>query len=699
MIELSTETVKNTYDYYHTISGKILSRVYNMQTGGLDETTMISHQGAIAAAGGSFAVTGDDGSFTVDGIRAVPGRSIRYIITVNGVNLLREKKLGSYDKAVEQTIVLPDTSSIKADVISKEVGNLFINTENGSILNEIEVWVDDMNNAGYSISVDPEKTITVNAQCNALVSYITLEEDEEGNVKEVEKKEKLTGAVFVMYNDKNEIMYEYRAEYNEEKSTFSANIPMKDIQPGYSLYLRTETDKIMSGMPDEIMVYSDAYTGYLFTQSTAGQTPPVTASITPLTNIDFIELPLIGDSGFNFSFKVVSLSVEKTDTGYHMSFGVNPIFIADKIKGSGLSKFSDITGIKKIWFVKNPFNTYAAGIKEAWKFIGDLGTVAEQSMGAAKQMAGAFGAPTWKFNMELGATFDFTYVELTNTVTGLKYKEAVFTGVGGYIGVSGAFKMSWYTIIPVIFIPAYFGVEVDASILGYFGAGTDTSKPVITCDEASNGTVSYDDVLGEYEMLVCMTGGVQIYAGVGLDRILGMRGGGRVEIMGQYEPSEELSDIGCNITFTAGIWVDLLLFTLPLEYEFPSLKFGSFAEVANNNLESEPGTDENSDFMLRAPYSEKESQWLPSETNSDTNVKSNGGLTNGLPDSPELKAGFSESGSYTLVSDGYEHPDVQLLKLSDDFHPSICEMDNNRVMIAWLSSDPEKKNLKQLKII
>ncbi|MGN1086479.1 MAG: hypothetical protein ACI4Q5_05550 [Porcipelethomonas sp.] len=169
--------------------------------------------------------------------------------------------------------------------------------------------------------------------------------------------------------------------------------------------------------------------------------------------------------------------------------------------------------------------------------------------------------------------------------------------------------------------------------------------------------------------------------------------------MGQYEPSEELSDIGCNITFTAGIWVDLLLFTLPLEYEFPSLKFGSFAEVANNNLESEPGTDENSDFMLRVSYSEKESQWLPSETNSDTNVKSNGGLTNGLPDSPELKAGFSESGSYTLVSDGYEHPDVQLLKLSDDFHPSICEMDDNRDMIAWLSSDPEKKNLKQLKII
>lgn len=741
VIELSTETVKNTYDYYHTISGKILSRVYNMQTGGLDETTMIPHQGAIAAAGGSFAVAGDDGSFTVDGIRAVPGRSIRYIVTVNGVNLLKEKKLGSGDKAVEQTIILPDTSSIKADVISNEVGNLFINTENGSILNEIEVWVDDMNNAGYNISVDPEKSITVNAQCNAPVSYMTLEEDEEGNVREVEKKENLTGAVFVIYSDKNEIMYEYRAEYNEEKSTFSANIPMKDIQPGYGLYLRTETDKIMSGMPGEIMVYSDAYTGYLFTQSTAGQTPPIMATVTPLSNVDFIELPLIGDISFNFSFPFASVSVERTDTGYHMSFGVNPIFIADKIKGSNLSRYSDITGIKKMWSLKNPFSSYVAGIKEAWKFIGDLGTVAEQSMCAAKQMAGALGAPTWKFNLEIGATFDFTYAELTNPVTGLKYKEAVFTGVGGYIGVSGGFKMSWYTIIPVIFMPAYFGVEIDAEILGYFGAGTDTSKPVITYDEASKGTVSYDDVLGEYEMLVCMTGGVQIYAGVGLDRILGMRGGGRVEIMGQYEPSEELSDIGCNITFTAGIWVDLLLFTLPLEYDFPSIKFGSFAEVANNNLESEPDIDENSDFLLRAPYSEKESQWLPSETNSDTNVKSNRGLTNVLPDSPELKAGFSESVSYTLVSDGYEHPEVQLLKLSDgsifmafldsdssredtertvlkyavysdgkwsepaaisddgtaDFHPSICEMDNSRVMIAWLSSDPEKKKSETVK--
>ena len=104
-----------------------------------------------------------------------------------------------------------------------------------------------------------------------------------------------------------------------------------------------------------------------------------------------------------------------------------------------------------------------------------------------------------------------------------------------------------------------------------------------------------------------------------------------------------------------------------------------------------------------------------------------------LPEEVQLMSGFNETSAQTIVENGYEHPDVQLIKLSDgsvfmafldsdttrdaldrtvlkyatykdgvwsepvvvqndgtaDFQPSICEMDNGRVMISWLSYDPE----------
>ncbi len=735
VIELSVEKYTDSHDYYHTLSGKVLSRVYNMQTDGLDETTMKPHSGALITVGDSYAVAGKDGSFKVSGIRAVPGTSVRYLVTVNGEVLLKEKKLGTKAKSSVQKITLPDTTVKEVKLISNEVGNVFINTENGSILNNIDVWVEDMNNAGYSIIADPDQTIKVRAQCSAAVSYMMPEKSTDGSVVEKEAKENLTDVTFVIYDNESEIKAEYPATFDSENSNYYSSIPLKNISPGYGLYVRVKTDKSLSGLSGEKMVYSDAYTGYFFTQDTSAEMPPVEASIQPMTNMNFIELPLLGDSGFNFDFPFVSVSIDKTDTGYRMSIGVGVLQVVDKIRGSNISDYDDVTGIKDIFSIKHPFDTFSKGIKESASFISNLNDVAKKSADAAKKATSALGAPTWKFDVQLGAYFEFTYVELTNPENGAVYTDAIFTGVGGYIGVSGGFQMAWYTIIPVVFLPAYFGIEIDASILGYFGAATDQSKPKITYESATNAKVDYGKSLGKFDMSIRMSAKVQVYVGVGLCGLLGLRGGATVEVMGQYAPSEVVSDWGAAITFTAGIWVDLFLFSIPLQYKFPELKFGSFKEIAEASQQIQNNVKAKSNFELRAPYSTKDSSWLPSGTASNNTVKSNDGLSSLLPGSPEYMAGFSESSSYTLVSDGYEHPDVQLLKLSDgsifmafldtdtsredsertvlkyavykdgkwsdpavvsddgtaDFQPSICEMDNSRVMIAWLSSDPQKQ--------
>lgn len=67
---------------------------------------------------------------------------------------------------------------------------------------------------------------------------------------------------------------------------------------------------------------------------------------------------------------------------------------------------------------------------------------------------------------------------------------------------AGGFRMAWYTILPVVFLPAYFGIDIEASILAYFGAATDVSKPRITYEDASNATVDFDNSLGDFNASV-----------------------------------------------------------------------------------------------------------------------------------------------------------------------------------------------------
>lgn len=149
-----------------------------------------------------------------------------------------------------------------------------------------------------------------------------------------------------------------------------------------------------------------------------------------------------------------------------------------------------------------------------------------------------------------------------------------------------------------------------------------------------------------------------------------------------------------------------------MQYTFPEIKFGSFKQFADASQTVSSKAMENAGFRLREAYSDNESVWLPPETS--------------------VMSAFSESSSYTLESDAYEHPDVQILKLSDgtvfmafldsdsskdelertvlkysvykdgkwsnpvavqndgtaDFQPSICAMNDGKVMISWLSSDP-----------
>lgn len=721
---------------YHEITGNICRPTYNMTTKQVGYSNILGVKDALVTFGGSFAVTDENGDFTVPAFRAISGMSIRYIISINGETIIKELKLNDSSKGSNKEITYTVDSTVKTEevfLVENNAGQILINTENGSIINNIQVWAENSNYSGYSIVADSTQPVTMKVRCVAPVDYTKSTVDADGTIKDEAAKENLKAVDFVVYDAyTNKELKTIAAEYDSATDTFSAQMEASSMLPGNRLYMRVTTDRantkylkydsdgnLIDTVNDADMeqtTYSDVFTGYTFSQKTTEDMPAPEQQVSPLDNMNFVSLPLVGDSGFNFDFPFVSVAIEKTASGYRMSIGVSPLQIADTVKNTHLTKYAGPAGTyyKDMFSIKHPFNTFKNGIKESFSHITALTEIGRSGKEAAKQAASALGAPTWRFDMQFGVYMEFTYMELTNGETGYKYTEAIFTGVGGYIGVSGGFRMAWYTILPVVFLPAYFGIDIEASILAYFGAATDVSKPRITYEDASNATVDFDNSLGDFNASVKMAASVQVYVGIGLAGVLGLRGGGSVNIMGLYEPStvQNVDDWGCMITFKAGIWIDLFLFTVPLQYTFPEIKFGSFKQFADASQTVSSKAMENAGFRLREAYSDNESVWLPPETS--------------------VMSAFSESSSYTLESDAYEHPDVQILKLSDgtvfmafldsdsskdelertvlkysvykdgkwsnpvavqndgtaDFQPSICAMNDGKVMISWLSSDP-----------
>lgn len=737
-------------DIYQSVKGSVFRPTYNMQTRQTGVTNVLPAQGAIVNFGGTFSVVDENGAFETDPFRAMnnyAGSSdrhyIRYVISVNGEESLEEMELlqtSGENKKV--SVVSSDSGESKISeatvwVNPQNVGQKLINTENGSIINNIEVYTDNIS-YGNNLIIDGD-SITVKAKMREPVKYTKVIANKFGELIEYpDTDENVTGVKFIIYDTtKNTQIASYDAE--NKNGEFVADIPLTQALPGNRLYISvttdrshgifSETEKIYKskvfGIPIQVTetvrkheeqmnrtTYSDVFTGYTFVQKTTEEVPVLQHVDLPI-DMKFDSLPLIGSTAMQFDLPFCSVGTIKTDTGYRLYIGASPAQIADTVKGTHMTSYAGDTGAyyKDLFSIKHPIQSFKDGLAASYKEA--FSNVSKAYEGATS----ALGAPTWKMDVQVGVYFDFVYTSISNPNNGDKDNVAVFTGVGGYVGVSAGVKMAWYTIIPVVFIPAYFGIDISGNVLGFFGAGTDTSKPKITWDQAGNATVDFDNVLGEFNASVKMAATVQVYVGVGLAGTLGLRGGGTFNAMGLWEPSDLVSDWGADLNFTAGIWVDLFLFTVPLQYSFPDIKFGSFKEyenlTVNPTLMSAFGED-TPEFTVRQPYSSEPSEWLPSEIS--------------------LQSAFSETSSQTIVANGYEHPDTQLLKLSDggtfmafldsdtsrdstertvlkysvykngnwsepkvvqnddkaDFQPSVCEMKDGKVMISWLSSDPEK---------
>jgi len=508
---------------------------------------------------------------------------------------------------------------------------------------------------------------------------------------------------------------------------------------GDKLYLRLTTNRLAQtsdlANPDGVptykeYIYSDVFTGMSFVQPTTKEVP-LQMNLDMPVDIEYGDLPFVGSTGMNLAFPFVTLGIMRIYHGYRIYFGVSPIQIMDSIKGTHLSSMSGAGGDywESSFSLGHPIDTFMDDITSAANVV-DLYREAALDAKANDESFSAMslGSPSWKFDLSIGMYFDFVAANVTQG----EYTETdmIFNGLGGYVSVSLGFSMAWYIILPVVFIPGYLGIELNGTILGFLGANF--NKDVQISYDSLQGHTSVKEGVTELEGAIRGLGSVQISLGVGLCGTLGVRLSGNVDMIANWEPGDPHGDWGFYVTLSVGGIIDLFLFSIPLMFEVGGWPFGSFEYYANNT-DSETV---HSNSLLNAPLLSASPASLQSGT---LKLREGSGEDSmWLGDQMMVQGAFrpNKDKQQILAVNAYEHGDSQLITLADgetlalafidsdsrkdvtqrttlklsiydadtgiwsapvpvaadntaDFQPSIAQMKDGRLLVAWVSTSDD----------
>lgn len=448
--------------------------------------------------------------------------------------------------------------------------------------------------------------------------------------------------------------------------------------PGDRLYLRLTTNRLAQTKQlrtaDDANIneyqYADVYTGMDFYQPLVYQV--VKMGIEEPIKIEFDDLPLVGSTGMNLNFPFVNVGIMKLHNGFRIYIGVSPFQIMDTVKKTHLTSMSAADGKywSELFSIGDPFGSFKEGFMTAWNRVGDLHHNLKDAGEWGSKAAAGLGAPSWKFDMSIGIYFDFYYANVTQE--GKVHRVCELNGVGGYVNVALGFQMAWYIILPVVFIPAYFGIEISGNFLGFLGA--DLNKDIkISYDDSLNGNANINDGIDRINGGIRALFTVQISVGIGLCGVLGIRGAGMFDSILNWEPRDPNGAWGWYPKIKAGFIVDLLLFSVPLMFNIKGWYLGSFKRYADGTSISYTPEDVEKNADLMGASETGSGLFQLREGNGDSTWVGNQAMLMGAfaPNKNKQK---------TLVTNAYERPDSQLITLSD----------NETVVLAFLDSDTAK---------
>ena len=684
------------------IVGTLNYMTYNLSTldGGSASTRPAS--GAAVMAGSMYGIVGDDGTIDTTSMK-VPANPqnyrVRCLISANGSNVLQDVFLPSSGSQIDISTTFPSGLS---PVLSDIYQDVKVTAENAGVDGLIPIG-SRVEAANLSVTFKP-------------LAYVSRIADGNGGFWDRVFYETPLKAEYIILDQNGKLRYACPVNESPEinpmtgEYTFHCRIPfyltnereengetIEEIlycaEAGDRIFIRLTTDLLRQAadldLPQEVLdelnssdedkeivqqhsaiyTYSEVYTGLSF-YAPPTYTVPIKQGLSQPIEVTYTELPFLGNVGSNMNFPFVNVGWMPIEQGVRMYIGISPINIYElKSDSPVISKFvgDDGNNWGSLFSMKHPFESFATGLSAVYN-------QAFKNIPAGLQDVSSLGSPQWKFNMYIGVYFDFWTPQalsdagddLINVSSDQITNNLIWAGIGGYVSFNVGFKMAWYTILPVVCIPGYIGITIDATAMGFLGATRKKGDPeIITyADTTRIPELRFEDRFDTFNYCIQAVGMFEVSAGVGLYGTVGVRLAGVLNAIGLYEPTvrEEIRDWGAYMDFQLGFQVDLFLKSVGKMWSLKELKFGKFLDFENHltpaNVGAETRQASADPFFFRTGAKES-SQWLGNST--------------------ATRGAFTPKQTYTLVENSYERAD-----------PHLIAMEDGTVVLAYLANDPDK---------
>ncbi len=457
-------------------------------------------------------------------------------------------------------------------------------------------------------------------------------------------------------------------------------------------------------------VYAPVNTGVTFVEP--APLPDLELDFTPDVDTGFIELPFIGHLTTAFNCNKIAVTFQQLEEnkvrvglGYawshydegHTEGATNPDGSANPNAGKYKPDFSGLKDIK-----------------------------AAKDSGKAKALdkngvAAVMGMSTWGWAPMVGIYIDFALKQLPGELI----PDFYFCGGGAFFGISGFYRLTGYMFIFVF--PLYIGVELYGDAVLNIGF-TYMHEDELKLDKFKNMSAF------NFAFSITANVGASVYAGVGIDHSIGVRGGFMLDFVFLFDPMvavyhPEYHVWGVQVYFALRIWIDLLLLTIPVTVsQFVYTNFGYFDDIKQqgspineadlSEMSSSPGDVTAELGAARKKPRGGASDWKGDDTEGTaellstyegvrTDILKEGGYDKASPKLAELGDGRlllvfldedpeRDDGSYTVlrysVFDGtvWSEPETLQDDGSADFEPDLCDAGDS-VLITWVSRSKADK--------
>lgn len=606
-----------------------------------------------------YGVADAAGNFMTMPFNGVLGDYVKCRLSCNGSTIYRTVRLTGreYVTVEDPHQQNPDGSPVKVKCYKVSEGNIVITSVSSDRVRFGTVRAQSVT-TGISgdISINGNATIiTANLELidpKTEKEYTYTYTDEKGVEHTV--TENVTDVKFLVVDPiTHKIKSTFDAKQNEKYKnewTFSQAFETgyyAQYRSGDLLFAKMITDrKAGDGTGLNICEYAPVNTGIVFTEPNPSS--PKIVDINFDTS-EFCALPIIGKLTTFVNAVGLSFGIDSTPTG-----GVR-IFFGKQIKPQnshfdGNGKITSDTGF--VYGISD-----VTKVKDMFRDMSDMiGTFGEKN----KLGAMSLGIPAWSIQPFAGVYFEFSVYHDAEGPVKTKY---LFTGGGGYIGITGSFRYTYYMLI--CGVPVYVGGDVSLTLIGEFGIAPDdgTQIPFNDPDQELIDSLIKNS---HFEFIFRSVLIANAYAGVGICGTVGIRGGFQLTLSFIWNPTikrayKDMREVGFAVTGGIKFWVDAILLSIPIPvYTWDNwLKLGYFEDLEKKQSEnggSLLGAVSGAE-IVKKKRSDKPASYVANEPDGEE-----ADFLGGKVISEQLRYETEEN---RLIKDGFDDPQQKLLNFTD----------------------------------